>query len=282
MRSQPATSQAIIFSQRTCLPASRHADRDVGVRATAARAITTASRSSFCQHLLPVGVVRGRRQASSWPASRPPWRSCGGVDVAERAHVGVGGIRLLAAGARPWPPTPMKPTFTGPPRTGPLTAAPAPRAARAGVPASAFRKLRRPRASCSGCQVHAASSTRGRARRAVRRAAGRGRRCGPVSEGEARPARPPPPQVLVHEAGTRPPCPAAAGRWSGIERDVEEREQHAGRPRHPASVKRPSISDSPDQRRGAAGDERRRSPAATASRPGHGRGRRRARSRARR
>src|SRR4249919_2430948 len=44
----------------------------------------------------------------------------------------------------------MNPTLTGPPRTGPFSAAAVPSPASAGTPATAFRKFRRPIVCCSG------------------------------------------------------------------------------------------------------------------------------------
>jgi hypothetical protein len=49
----------------------------------------------------------------------------------------------------PSPPVPMTAVFTGPPLIGPRAMAAAPSAARAGVPARAFRKLRLPCSFCS-------------------------------------------------------------------------------------------------------------------------------------
>ena len=72
-----------------------------------------------------------------------------GIDVADARTSPKAGSTLLSS-ARPWPPTPITPSRTGPPGTGPLVVAAAARSPRAGVPARAFKNVRRPSSCCSG------------------------------------------------------------------------------------------------------------------------------------
>ena len=88
MRSQPSTSQAIIFSQRTCRPASRQATV-ISACVHSGVAMTTPSSDSFCDHLAPLGVVRGLGVAALLE-HRVGLRQLRRVDVGHRDDVGVG------------------------------------------------------------------------------------------------------------------------------------------------------------------------------------------------
>ena len=122
----------------------------------------------------------------------------------------------------------MKPTRTRPPGIGPRSAAAAPSAAMAGVPASTLRKLRRPCSICSGVRF-IRPPPRARRRRLRAHPQPIEPRDASRTEGEQHPDRARLDQVLVDQE-IRPLRPEfRASRWN--RREIEHRKQ-----REPASA----------------------------------------------